>query len=153
MKEMYKMNARLFCKTLATLGPVGLLPAPGTCASLITVPCAYLMARTGFYDFFVITFSVVAYFIIRCALPLFVRKDPQEIVLDEVVGCLWVLYAAQWQWGYVIPVVVLFRIFDITKIMGVRLFERLPGAAGVIADDCAAALLTFGVLYLCRFVW
>lgn len=145
------MKNRSICKTLVTLGPLGLLPAPGTCATVLTIPMAYALACTGFYAAGVLAITLLAFCAITCALPLFVRKDPQEIVLDEVVGCLWVLYAAHWSLSYVLSAFLLFRFFDITKLFGIRFFERLPGAWGILADDCVAALYTYMILCMGRF--
>jgi phosphatidylglycerophosphatase A len=71
----------------------------------------------------------------------FGRQDPGEVVIDEVAGMmvtlllnpiagpLWMLVAF-----------VLFRAADIIKPFPVRLFERLPGGIGIMADDLAAGV-------------
>jgi len=128
-------------KQIATLGPLGKLPGGGTWASVATIPLAYIIVSGGMpYLVCVAALTIVSIIIIRAVLPLFSSADPREIVLDEVIGCLWVLYMTHWNWFYCLVYVALFRFFDITKILGIRLFERLPSVWGILADDCVAAL-------------
>ena len=75
-------------------------------------------------------------------------KDPQAIVLDEIVA-LPIVYLgvekkclAVWIGGWV-----LFRAFDIAKPPPVRQVERLPGAWGIMADDVVAAGYAWMVLH------
>ena len=72
------------------------------------------------------------------------RKDPGEIVIDEVVG-MWIsLYALpQTMW---LPALLVFRILDILKPVPISTVEALPGGIGIMADDvlggvCANLLL------------
>ena len=72
------------------------------------------------------------------------RKDPGEIVIDEVVG-MWIsLFALpQTMW---LPALLVFRILDILKPVPISTVEALPGGIGIMADDvlggvCANLLL------------
>ncbi|MGC2310635.1 MAG: phosphatidylglycerophosphatase A [Candidatus Babeliaceae bacterium] len=142
---------------LATLGPIGFLPACGTLSSLITVPFAWLLKQ--FYpsknapitEFFLILFiTILAFFIINKAKNDFPEKDPKPIVLDEVVGCLWALWALPFTFFNIGITFFLFRFFDITKI-GIWFCEKLPGTWGIMADDIAAAVLARIVFFLICF--
>jgi phosphatidylglycerophosphatase A len=66
-------------------------------------------------------------------------KDPQWIVVDEWAGLFVALIGTEagviWQ---VALAVVLFRIFDISKVGPISSAERLPGAVGIMADDVVA---------------
>lgn len=76
------------------------------------------------------------------------KEDPGEIVIDEVVG-MWIsLYGHSP--AMFVPAFGLFRIFDIVKPFPVGNLEKLPGGAGIMADDIAAGLLSNLVL---RAVW
>ncbi len=77
------------------------------------------------------------------------RKDPQFVVVDEVLG-QWLAFAGAraWNWKSVLAAFCLFRLFDIWKPAPVRQLERLPGGAGIIADDLAAGLYAALVLFL-----
>ncbi|ADB37572.1 phosphatidylglycerophosphatase A family protein [Spirosoma linguale] len=67
-------------------------------------------------------------------------KDSYRVVIDEIAGmCLSLLF---------IPITVksllagllLFRLFDIGKPLGIRKLEKLPGGWGVMLDDLLAGL-------------
>jgi phosphatidylglycerophosphatase A len=75
-------------------------------------------------------------------------KDPQIVVIDEVVG-QWITFAGastlnakSW-----IAAFALFRLFDIWKPPPVRQLERIPGGAGIVLDDAMAGIYAALVLY------
>jgi len=75
-------------------------------------------------------------------------KDPQIVVIDEVVG-QWItlagastLNAKSW-----IAAFALFRLFDIWKPPPVRQLEKIPGGAGIVLDDAMAGIYAALVLY------
>lgn len=82
-------------------------------------------------------------------------KDPQIVVVDEVVG-QWITLAGATvlNWHSWLLAFALFRIFDIWKPPPVRQLERLPGGIGIVADDAMAGvygallLLAAGLLHL-----
>jgi phosphatidylglycerophosphatase A len=78
-------------------------------------------------------------------------SDPQWIVIDEWAGLFIALTAIPpAHWSAALLALVLFRIFDATKLGPVAWAEQLPGAYGVMADDVVAGALTAGVIVLCR---
>ncbi len=140
------MNMKMpLCVQIATLGPVGYLPASGTAATLLTLPIAYLLRvwlNAEFYLILLITSLLLAFQIINCALEYFKEdQDPSQIVLDEFVGCLVTFYAIPLCWPTIIAGFAFFRFFDITKWFGIKKAESLIGAWGVLLDDILAALL------------
>ena len=75
------------------------------------------------------------------------KKDPSEVVLDEVAGQLIAFVCAPGAgWKYVLAGLILFRSFDILKPPPVRQLERLPAGWGIMMDDVAAGLLALLVL-------
>jgi phosphatidylglycerophosphatase A len=72
-------------------------------------------------------------------------KDPQFIVLDEAAG-QWLTFAflsPAWLSGHpwVWPLgLVLFRIFDISKMLGIKKLEAMPEGWGVMNDDMLGGL-------------
>jgi phosphatidylglycerophosphatase A len=131
-------------RSITTLGIVGYMPMPGTCATLITVPCAYLllhMLGQCWYTALVAMGTFIALCLIQYILSTFDQVDPHVIVLDEVIGTALVVLFCSSSWPMLVIAILLFRLFDITKWCGIKYFERIPGALGVVADDCAAALL------------
>lgn len=147
---------------LATLGPIGYLPAPGTWGTLATIPLVFLvqqMLGTGTaYVLFTLIFTLVSLFIISRALKVLNNRahnydnDPQQIILDEVVGCL-VLFA----W---LPLslnsfslgVLLFRALDIFKPGFIGQMEKLPGAWGNVADDVLAGIVSNLIVHILFFM-
>src|SRR5438270_10009819 len=80
------------------------------------------------------------------------KKDPSEVVIDEVAGQAIALIAIPLDWKYAIASLILFRAFDIIKPPPVRQLERLPDGTGIMMDDVAAGILALvGVQVLSRF--
>ena len=76
------------------------------------------------------------------------RKDPQFVVVDEVVGQWIALLGSHASWQHALIALVLFRLFDITKPFPVRQLESLPEGWGIVCDDVAAGLYALGVASL-----
>ncbi|MBI2687094.1 MAG: phosphatidylglycerophosphatase A [Acidobacteria bacterium] len=77
-------------------------------------------------------------------------KDPQEVVVDEVVG-QWIALAGATHLHSLTPWLIafaLFRAFDIWKPFPVRQFEKLPGGVGIVMDDVMAGLYAAVVMRL-----
>jgi phosphatidylglycerophosphatase A len=80
------------------------------------------------------------------------RKDPQIVVVDEVVGQWMTLAGATaLNWKSWLLAFALFRLFDIWKPPPVRQLERLPGGVGIVADDAMAGV--YGALVLFAAGW
>ena len=73
-------------------------------------------------------------------------EDPSRVVVDEMVG-VWIPLLAvpdnvKWLW-YVVAAFVLFRAFDISMPLGIRIMESLRGGVGVMMDDILAGVYSF----------
>ena len=68
------------------------------------------------------------------------KKDDSRIVIDEFVGYAW---AGAW-WMTSVPALIaafiLFRIFDVSKPLGIRKLEALPAGWGCVIDDVASGI-------------
>lgn len=75
-------------------------------------------------------------------------KDPQFVVVDEVIG-QWITLAGarSLNWKSYLIAFALFRLFDIWKPPPVRQLERLPGGLGINADDAMAGIYSALVLF------
>jgi phosphatidylglycerophosphatase A len=80
-------------------------------------------------------------------------KDPQIVVIDEVLG-QWIALAAVAPMNpyHLAAAFLLFRLFDIFKPWPVRQLESLPSGTGIIADDLMAGIYAAAVLALFRFM-
>jgi len=76
------------------------------------------------------------------------HRDPQFIVVDEVIGqWLSLVGLLRWNWKSWLAAFLLFRLFDIWKPPPVRQVEQLPGGLGIVADDVMAGLYAALVLF------
>ena len=137
---------RIF-SSVATLGPIGYLVAPGTMGTLVTIPLVFythsLISNQISYGFFLIVSLWVAFIVISHALDDFPKsKDPQQIILDELVGCLITFWAIPLSIASIAIGFSVFRILDILKIGYISSVEKMPRAWGIICDDALAALMT-----------
>ena len=119
-------------------------PYSGSWGSIPPTFLAWAIQRQGNDLVFIAsTLAVIAISIWAAdrAEPLF-GHDSGRIVIDEWAGifvCYLGLPAQMW---IMIPVFVLFRIFDVWKPWPARRLESLPGGLGVTADDLMAAVYT-----------
>lgn len=140
-------------KSIATLGPVGYSLLPGTMATLCTLPlvcCLKALQLSVTSEILVIAaITVVLFAVVRWAkLLLATVADPQQIVVDEVAGCLWAFCGIAVSFKILLVGFFLFRFFDIVKPLGIRYTERAPGAWGIMLDDILAGSYTALVLAL-----
>ena len=154
-----------FSLAVTTFG-VGYLPlAPGTYGSavgiLIYLFFASIESRTNFYfseqgwqdaqiSAWIHAFNLIL-FLLFCllgiwasnrAVKLFQNKDPQQAVVDEVIGqlitFLFIPFAVSWK--FVVAGFLLFRLFDIWKPYPIDSLQNLPAGIGVCADDILAGV-------------
>lgn len=145
---------------IATLGPLGYAPAPGTLGSAAALLLGSIITMTiGMIPLviMIIIITIISFPAIDAHTALTQKHDASEIIIDEVIGQWLVLLAipivAGWEQNYIITLIaafLLFRLFDITKPPPVSTAEDLPGAAGVIADDIMAGVLA-GVVIMASF--
>ncbi len=79
----------------------------------------------------------------------FSDKDPQQIVVDEILGYLVVLLFVKWSFLNLILGFFVFRLFDIWKPSIIGWADRRGGTFSVLLDDLLAGL--FGGLCLLAF--
>jgi phosphatidylglycerophosphatase A len=56
-------------------------------------------------------------------------------------------------WAVLLAGFALFRLFDITKPLGIARLQNLPGGWGVVIDDTAAALAACATLHAVVWLW
>jgi len=126
--------------------------APGTVGSLAALLIAWLLVSyAGWQPFWFGLLAVVAaapsIWAAGVTAQALNQKDPGLVVVDEVVGQWLALAGARplnlKSW---ISAFVLFRLFDIWKPAPVRQLEKLPGGAGIVADDLMAGIYAALVL-------
>ncbi len=68
------------------------------------------------------------------------HPDPSVVVVDEVAGQMLTLLFVPLTWQVALLGFLSFRVFDILKPFPAGALERLPGGAGIMADDLAAGI-------------
>ncbi|HXG83072.1 MAG TPA: phosphatidylglycerophosphatase A [Pyrinomonadaceae bacterium] len=150
---------------ISTFG-VGFIPlAPGTWGSAVGVLIYLLFARieagssayflsNGWLDAQITAWLHVfnlTIFLLFCLLGIwasgratrvFQDKDPQKVVVDEVIGQLIVFLFVPFDvsWKLVFAGFLLFRLFDIWKPYPIDSLQNLPAGIGVCADDIVAGV-------------
>ena len=142
--------------------------APGTFASIITsillfiafhilkIPSNIILILLFFIFFY--SFYAVSLYIKRIS-----RKDPKEIVIDEVIGQSIPIYLYEISHSitkkfsdaiiFYLIIFILFRFFDIIKPFPVSYFDKkFKNTFGVIFDDICAGLYVVLILILYMFL-
>ena len=81
---------------------------------------------------------------------LFKNKDPQQAVVDEIIGQLLVFLFVPFDisWKLILAGFLLFRLFDIWKPYPIDSLQNLPAGIGVCADDILAGVYGGAILSL-----
>ena len=131
---------------LATGFYVGNIPfAPGTFGTLLGLPLCFFLAGIPMpvVILAILLLTGLAVWISERAAKILQREDPGCIVIDEVAGMVVALAGLPFDTATVVIGFVSFRIFDILKPFPIRLIDsRLPGGAGIVADDVAAGIFS-----------
>lgn len=135
-----------FYLKIATMGYIGYLPAPGTIATLISFLFLFLFQIYYYrhYKIFFFIATILSYFVILKLINRKDESDPSEIVLDEFIGSATIFLFLTFDSLYSLFLsFLIFRFFDISKLMGLSYLERaFKGPLGILIDDIAAGLLT-----------
>ena len=147
----------LFFLTFFMIGKIKY--APGTLASLLTCFLFLLLINSfNFQVLFLITLIIFFYSFIAInnSFNEFKSEDPQEIVIDEVVGQMLPLLAIPiYETLYPLPTIyycvsafLLFRLFDIWKPFPVSYVDNnVQGSLGIMLDDIVASI--YSIIILC----
>lgn len=138
-----------FCR----VEPAGLSPVmPGTCGSLVAALAApFVFMPLSFSARVAVLAALFAAGSIAATRAAFLlgKKDPGEVVIDEVLG-QWLTYApfAFLSWPELLAGFVFFRLFDMTKPWPVKASEKwMPGGYGIMLDDVMAAFYAMPCLW------
>ena len=137
--------------------------APGTIASFIT--CLLFLLFVNLFNIVILLFctlliALYSFIAINNSFDSFDSNDPQEIVIDEVVGQMLpllsipiyeTLYNAPQEY-YCIVAFILFRLFDIWKPFPINYIDiNTEGALGIMLDDILAGIYTIIILIIIFF--
>lgn len=139
-------------KVLLSFFGTGYAPkAPGTVGSIASLPLVYflelssltLIAKLIIYGIL----TLLAVYMAQSIQKAYGLKDPQWIVLDEVLGMLFgSLAMSSVSWQQLLILLIAFRFFDIIKLWPASYFDKLDHGAGTILDDVISGGFTALVL-------
>ena len=121
----------------------GLMPkAPGTVGTLAAIPIALAIHFLGAVKGGVCLLCLISVAVLTSDLSrkLLGRRDPSEIVIDEVAGFSVALFLLSPSWLNLILGFLLFRLFDISKPFPIKRLERVKGGFGIVLDDLFAGI-------------
>lgn len=134
-----------FARIISTFFFIGYFPGiPGTIASLAALAIFLIFKANPAIIFCISSLSFFAGFLFsKDTEKYFNKKDPRQVVIDEVAGmflCL-SLIPSQRLTGFVaFAAFLLFRIFDWVKPYPINRIQKLPGSLGIMLDDVIAAV-------------
>lgn len=153
-----KIKEFLFTAFYAGYSPV----APGTAGTFVAM-ALYVAENYFFGDIFnnslnyfnFIMLILLVYPSIKLcddAEKFYKSKDPQRVVIDEVMGYWTGLLFLPFSLSYAVLAFVVFRIFDIVKPFPAKKLQDMHGGLGIMIDDYVAGLYTLAVMHLVAFL-
>ena len=153
------MTLNFFLKPIYSVFGIGYIKiGSGTFCSL--VPCLIILFFGENLGFFARLSILVVIFILGFLSTSFKfedngveLKDPHFVVIDEFIGMWIVLLIADNSILLILLSFLLFRFFDITKLLGIHKIEKLNGGLGIILDDVFAGLYSLVIIYIIKFIF
>jgi phosphatidylglycerophosphatase A len=145
------MKKNLLYKTISTAMGLGLIPlAPGTFGALGGLAIGFCVQQFTGNPNLILSIVIILFFFIGvyCAGKLIPEwgKDPSCIVIDEVVG-MWVsILFLPHNIILLLATFVVFRFFDIVKLLYIWKFEKIRGGWGIMLDDLVAGIITNAII-------
>jgi phosphatidylglycerophosphatase A len=144
-KDLKGDGLKSFTRLFVTGFGSGLLPkAPGTYGSVVGLLIVLALVQFSWpvYFIFTLVFCSLSLWLVSLYLQDSVSKDPKEVVADEILGVLISFLLVPLNFYTILIGFLSFRILDILKPPPISFFDRkVPGAAGVMADDVVAGFL------------
>ncbi len=123
---------------------LGYIPiASGTFGTLWGLPLFYWLSGQLFWMqvFIIIGAILVAVFLAGQAEKIWGRKDPSQVVIDEIVGYMTAMLGLTFSWKIALLGFFLFRAMDVFKPYPIRKIDQhMPGGWGIVLDDVLAGV-------------
>lgn len=139
--KLFRRTPRKWQEIAATFLFVGhVKPFPGTLASAIALIFLLDRSSPGLQVVLILVTLVAGRYAAQFMMRKTRRADPQEVVIDEVLGILLTFLFIPISMKSLVAGFLLFRLLDIWKPFPIRLIERAPNGWGIMLDDAAAAV-------------
>lgn len=149
------MRQKKLLVLIGTFFNIGKFPiAQGTLTSLITMLIFYFVNILLHTSCFTQIIAIIIIFFLgipasSAGEKYFKKKDPGEIVIDEVAGQMIALLFIPLTLAYYFAGFLLFRIFDIFKPFPIGLIDKkMHGGLGIMLDDVLAGLYALACLHI-----
>jgi len=119
--------------------------APGTAGAVVGIPVGLAINQAS--GLMVSLLLLLLLFVISCVSSHVMaksvgKKDPQVVVIDEIIGMAIALWQLPCSMAVVLIQFMLFRLFDIYKPFPVKQMEDIfTGGAGIVMDDVMAGIM------------
>ncbi|MBI5207071.1 MAG: phosphatidylglycerophosphatase A [Candidatus Firestonebacteria bacterium] len=122
---------------------------PGTIGTLVGLIIYLILKEFNniIFSFCLLFLFFIAWFSIEFSLDFFKEKDPQQIVIDEIIGFLITMFLIPEKIQYIIAGFILFRIIDILKPYPICNIEKMHRANGILFDDVASGIFANLILH------
>jgi phosphatidylglycerophosphatase A len=158
-----KLTDKLALLVATGLG-VGYCPiAPGTVGSFLGIILILLLSRIGliggqrllFHLLVVTMITAVGIWAASRSEVILKRKDPPQVVVDEIVGQLLTFGLIFKNPRFILLLMgfAFFRLFDIIKPFPIKRLERVPLGFGIVLDDLAAGFYASLIIFLAHLYW
>lgn len=142
----------LFLSSGAYLGYIPV--ASGTFGNLWGLPIFFWLSgqRLGTQILLISGSILIAVFLAGQAEKIWAKKDPSQVVIDEIIGYMTAMVGLHFSWKIALAGFLLFRIMDILKPYPIRkIDQQLPGGWGIVLDDVLAGIYCQIILRLLLF--
>jgi phosphatidylglycerophosphatase A len=131
---------------------LGYIPmASGTFGTLWGLPIFYWLSGQWLWaQVFTLIVSILsAVFLAGRAEKILGKKDPSQVVIDEIVGYMTAMFGLAFSWKIALAGFFLFRAMDIIKPYPIRKIDRnMPGGWGIVLDDVLAGIYCQAILQI-----
>lgn len=144
----------LFLSSGTYLGYIPL--ASGTFGTLWGLPIFFWLSAQSlwFQVLFIIGSIGLAILLAGQAEKIWNRKDPSQVVIDEIVGYLTAMAGMPFSWTMAVSGFFIFRIMDVLKPFPIRKIDQgLPGGWGIVLDDVLAGVYSQIILRILVYLW
>jgi len=134
---------------LTTFFYVGYMPfMPGTWVSLVGIFLYLIFNKNPIYFMLLGIFIILGFLLCGKAEEIFEKKDPKNVVIDDLVGMMLVLSFLPKKFFVILMSFIIFRLLDAVKPYPINRIEKLDGSLGIMCDDLMAAIYTIFVVGL-----
>lgn len=139
----------MLAEFIATGFFVGKIPlAPGTLGTLLGIPLVLIFPTQKLLLGAIVVLFILGWVSAQRVIQKKGNSDPEEVVIDEIVGYMASFLFVEPTYKTIVLAFILFRVIDVFKPFPVNLFEKFPGALGVMADDLVGGVLTSLILFI-----